>query len=147
MVKPASLDKTESISHKTESTPEAASGEYGLGSFSFPYDNQNDFLSKFLFFGPLVEELGKITRDIAVNAAFLVGGFWNSRASKRHLNRIKVETGQRENAKDGLPLDDLAKFYWPDDPKANEAAENEARKIIMTAERAKQSAASAAGIS
>ncbi|MBI2341693.1 MAG: hypothetical protein HYU98_03040 [Deltaproteobacteria bacterium] len=145
MVKPMSLDKTESISNKTESAPEAASGEYDLGSFSFPYENQNEFLSKLLFFGPLVEELGKITRDIAMDAAFLIGAFWTSRIARKYVNKIKAETSQLENAAANLP-DDIGRFYWPEDPKANEAAENEAKRIVMAAERAKQGAASAAGI-
>jgi len=99
--------------------------------FSIDYGNETDYVSKLLYFAPMVDSMADAGMDIMCAAMGIVGclGWGNRRRAKRFLREASQAADKLANAFEGPGPGDrgIPKVLVPNSPEANEAAENQAR--------------------
>ena len=110
------------------------------------YTDDSDYLSKLLFFGPLVSDVFEVLGNITIGAIGLIGATaWGLRRNARRFRKqvdalVEKMAGIMPGA-DPEATKSIPTYYWPDDIRANEAAKESAQAVMARAEAGAKEAA------
>ena len=99
---------------------------------STPYDTEDDYVSKLLFFGPMISKLVDTGKDVMCAAMGIVGtlGWGNSRRAKRFLQQAERAIAKHEDAVNGAAEEGgsgMPKIMWSGSLAYDEAADEQAK--------------------